>query len=117
MTAKSIQFDPNLTHEFIRGQDFNVVLLLPVTVPEKEFKDWVPSSQVRRRDNAGPEGLIANLAVSWEDERCIALRFRHADTSKWPLGPAELDVVLTSPTGFIKRSLPIRFNITYGVTK
>lgn len=118
MRVKSIQFDPDLTHQFIRGQDFNVVLHLPVTVQEGEFENWVPTSQVRRLDNAGPGGLIADLSVTWVDPiKAISLHFQFPDTSDWPLGPAELDLVLTSPEGFTKRSLPIRFNITYGVTK
>ena len=103
--------------EFSRGQNLNFIMYLPNYIPEGYYNGWTPTAQLRKLHNPAEEGFIADLEVTWTDEKHIALQFRYDDTSDWPLGPVEFDVVLTSPSGWKVRTLPVRFTIVPGVTQ
>jgi len=105
--------------EFIRGQTLHFVMYLPKNIHPYYFRDWIPTAQLRKLHNPTEEGFIADLEVDWYGLGNIALLFRYSgDTSKWPLGPVEFDVVFTHPTtGSKVRTLPVRFNIVPGVTQ
>ena len=90
----------DLPKSFIRGQTFEFVMELPKTVPLNWFGDTGISttlqSQLRRCQNASDDGLIADLAPIWEPNTVFTkIRFCVLDTSKWPVGPAEFDVLFT----------------------
>lgn len=112
-----LSIEQELSREFPRGQSLDFIMYLPKNIPERYFINWTPTAQLRKLHNPTAEGFIADLEVTWTDERRIALRFRFDDTSEWPLGPVEFDVVLTSPSGRKLRTLPVRFTIVPGVTR
>lgn len=114
---QKLRIDQELSREFSRGQNLNFIMYLPNYVPEGHYDGWTPTAQLRKLHNPTEEGFIADLEVTWTDEKRIALQFRFDDTSEWPLGPAEFDVVLTSPSGEKVRTLPVRFTIVPGVTR
>ena len=121
---------------FIRGQTMEFILELPPEVPAGFFLSELVTTtlacQLRKLENAGEDGLIATLEVSWEDAAGTKLRFKSAvdeDTNLWALGPAEFDVLFTRTenvelvTGIpgatqVKtfRSLPVQITIEDGVT-
>lgn len=126
---------------FIRGQDLMFVMELPCDVPKDYFWNSVFSpvethvkttleAQIRKVDNAGVDGFIADLDVKWElDSNYTKIRIKNDiadDTALWPIGPAEFDVVFTRVTTVVGvgsyvttrkiRSLPVRIEIADGVT-
>lgn len=112
---------PNVPREFIRGQDFRFIMDMPCEIESGAFIDWVPTCILRRLDNNGPSGFIANIDVEWDDPvTCTQLNFladsNTTDTATWPLGPAVFDVLFTHPDGSKRRSLPVKFIIVDGVT-
>lgn len=106
--------------EFIRGQTLDFIMYLSKNIPPNYFMNWIPTAQLRKLHNPTKEGFIADLDVTWADLEYTALRIRYlGDTSKWPLGPVEFDVVLTpSPSSSYKvRTFPVRFTIVPEVTR
>ena len=121
---------------FIRGQTLEFVMLLPPEVPANFFgpipinplvpdgpayPETVVTSQLRRLENAGEDGLIAQLQVSWEPGTSYTkLRFKYETTNTWPLGPAEFDVTFVRTIGVATtkkyRSQPIAITIKDGIT-
>jgi hypothetical protein len=86
--------------EFIRGQTLEFLMELPQTIAADFFGSQTIvttlESKLRRRDNAGTSGLIANLNPEWEwSARYSKIRFLVPETDDFPLGPAEFDVVFT----------------------
>lgn len=124
--------DPEaLPRSFVRGQTFEFVMELPETIPADWFGDTDISttlkSELRRCQNASDDGLIADLAPTWEaGAEYTKIRFLVLDTSEWPVGPAEFDVLFTrtqtgaGPGGadVVKtyRSLPVSIVIVGEVT-
>ncbi len=83
---------------FKRGPDFNVVLALPTYVASGFFTDYTGTAQIRRYQDDSEEGFIANIDFSWVDPvDARSFTLTNNDTADWPLGLAELDVVLTGP--------------------
>lgn len=130
----SLEVQPELPKTFVRGQTLDFVMDLPCDVPANYFNSTVGtvqtvttvSSELRQVQNAGLNGKIATLTVSWEDLiEYSKLRFYADPTGSWPLGPAEFDVVFVrtvtdTSTGQVKtktyRSSPIKITIADGVT-
>lgn len=127
-----------LPKKFVRGQDLEFVMELPCDVPKDYFGSNVSgppavtvttslTAELRRLQNAGADGFIADLNPTWEvDTNYTKIRFHVADTSAWPIGPAEFDVVFTRetvtvPPGTIVnktfRSPPVQIEIVDGVTQ
>jgi len=109
-----------LPKEFRRGQTLRFIMELPPKVQEGALKDYTPTCQLRRLDNLGPAGFIADIPVTWRDaNKCVELLFEFTgDTSEWPVGPAAFDVLFSHSDGIQKRrSNPVRMNILDGVTQ
>lgn len=103
---------------FAKGTTFTCSAFLPNLTPVGFFQDWTLKSQVRRFKDNTDLGLIADLEVTWADipnYQQLALYFRNTD--RWPVGTAELDVLLVSPEGETVRTSAIVFEITRGITK
>lgn len=116
---------------FVRGQTLEFIMELPPTVPLNWFgTDATPgngvtttlSASLRKFQNAGPSGFIADLNPVWEPGTGhTKIRFLVYDTANWPLGPVEFDLVMTRTVANIGmsktyRSLPVKFSIVDGVT-
>jgi hypothetical protein len=112
---------------FIRGQTLEFIMELPCDVPAYYFNKFdgiqtntTVAAELRQVENAGAQGFIASLTVSWEDIASTKLRFKAENTDNWPLGPAEFDVVfvMTKDQVFYRkfRSQAVRFTIVDGVT-
>lgn len=133
-----VEIDATPPKTFVRGQTLEFVMELPCDVPKDYFHssvvgppavvtDTVLSSELRRAEQAGPGGFIADLNPVWEpNTNYIKIRFKAENTEAWPLGPADFDVlfersVLTTPPGSTAtkkfRSLPVRIEILAGVTE
>ena len=79
-----------------RGATLDILARIPSAFADGHFADWTPTSQVSDAKGA----TIATLAVQWSDPATTrTLRLQAADTTGWPIGPAEFDICLTSPTG------------------
>jgi hypothetical protein len=132
-----LDIQPELPKTFVRGQTLEFVMELPCDVPKDYFHSSVvgpPSvvtdtalkAELRRLENAAADALIADLNAAWEpNTNYTKIRFKVANTSSWPIGPAEFDVLLTrtvttTPPGSADvktfRSLPVRITIQDGVT-
>lgn len=127
--------------EFIKGQTLEFLMDLPPTVPAEFFKSVLDAgvgflttirTQLRKAGNASDDGFIADLQAVFEDPpNCTQLRFtvpNTPDTSEWPLGLVEFDVLFTKTTYTMEddvavevvktyRSLPVRFTIVDGITR
>jgi len=115
-----LNVDSRLAPEFIRGQTLEFVMDLPESVPPGFFENTQLACEIRRLETSGMMGFIAQIEVSWDNPEKTRLRFFHEATDKWPLGPAELDVLFTrEENGQTKRyrSLPVRFTIKDGITR
>lgn len=99
-------------HPFKRGSSFHLTLVVPDSFPDGHFTAYRLHSQLRRYRHTQPSGLIATLACNWVDPiRTRELVITHEATADWPLGPAELDVRLTAPTGTQLHSTTTHFEI------
>ena len=134
---QELELNPNpprndVPRTFVRGQTLEFLMELPQTIPLNWFgvDAGSPSNGVtstlaatlRKAQNAGPSGFIANLNPTWEPGTGrTKIRFLVAQTNNWPLGPVEFDLVLTRTVASIGmsktyRSLPVKFTIVDGVT-
>lgn len=103
---------------FKAGSTFSFMFKIPDNIPDGYFSDWALSAQLRKKGNSMPSGLIAYISCYWlnkEESRYVG--FFHNLTEDWPKGIAELDVLLTSPSGQKVRSNTVLFNIQRGVTQ
>lgn len=102
---------------FPKGTTFTCSTYLPDTIPPGFFEGWELQSQLRRRGNITDLGIIAELDVAWFDPGINRqLTFYFKDTLKWPVGPAQFDVLLTNAAGESFRTSPVEILITSGVT-
>lgn len=121
---------------FIRGQTLQFIMSLPPTIPANYFDatgttmiggvstPTGPTAKLRPVGNQAADALIADLAPAWTDGTNTALLFVVNDTTTFPLGPVEFDVVFTktitpqSGPAYLQtfRSMPVRFTIVDGVT-
>lgn len=104
---------------FKRGSTFTFLLELPPAIEDGHFVNWTLKSQIRRMENATPDGFIANLAATWEDPVATTrvIKVHATDTQDWPLGIAEVDIVFTSPVGVKVSSGTLYFDIQRSVTE
>lgn len=104
--------------KFYRGQTLAFTMALPEKIQFGQLAGWTLESQLRRLENSGPAGFIADLEVTWAaGSQQTRVNFLYdGDTSDWPLGPAAFDVVFTGPDQKI-RSTPIELLIVAGVTR
>lgn len=103
---------------FKRGTTFSFVVEIPSSFEDGFFNTWVTKAQVRKERNDQESGLIANLATFWVDAQSSRqLALHHHLTDKWPLGHAEVDVLLISPEGQRLRTSTILFNIEREITR
>lgn len=118
MTMLSIDTE-GLARKFYRGQTFVFTMDLPDQIQFGQFEGWALSCQLRRLDNPGPSGFIADIGVSWLDSpQCTRIKFFAEDTDEWALGPAVFDVLLTAPDLSQRiRTEPVEFTIVPGVTR
>ena len=120
---------------FIRGATLEFVMELPHTVAASFFTvagaitSVTLESKLRLRDQAGDNGFIADPRPVFESNN-TKVRFlareqddddvwQVADTSEWPLGVAEFDLIITRVvSGVTKkyRSIPVRITIADGVS-
>ena len=131
----NISIVPEPPKEFIRGQTLEFIMELPQTIPAYFFKTTnvttMFKSQLRPAEDANEDNIICELNVAFDlllDPNGTILRFtcpEGTDTSEWPLGMVEFDVLFTKTTtvspgvATIKefRSLPVKFKIVDGVTR
>jgi hypothetical protein len=84
--------------DFKQGATFSFLLQLPSLVSEGQLAGWTLKSQIRRQGNDQVSGFIADLEASWVDaEKAMTVRVFKSDTSQWPVGICEFDVVFTAP--------------------
>lgn len=103
---------------FKRGSTFAFAVRVPSSFEDGFFTNWVVKAQLRKEKNDQENGLIANLAPVWLDsELSRDLAIYHYLTDKWPLGIAEMDVLLISPEGQKIKTNTIVFSIERGITK
>lgn len=105
-------------YEFEQGRTFSFLVSLEDTVPVGFFKDWETKAHLRRYQNRLPSGLLADLYVEPIDpENSNQFLIYHEDTSKWPLGKAEMDFLFIHPDGSYKiPTVSVTFNIVRVVT-
>lgn len=103
---------------FKRGSSFKFSLKLPESVPDGKFAGWTPTAQLRKHRDDRADSLIATVAVAWEDITTTrTLVINHPDTSDWPLGLADFDILLTAADGTKLHSATMFFDIQRSVTK
>lgn len=83
---------------FKRGSTFSFLLQLPDGVEDDQFKDWTLKAQLRKQGNSQQSGFVTELECNWvEDSKSKTVRVYKADTSTWPTGLLEMDIVFTAP--------------------
>ena len=149
MTLEIIGTPPQVAvpESIIQGQTLEFLMELPKTIPADWFNNGsgvdgvldpvngatgqsgvftTLASQLRRLQHEGGEGLICDLSPVWEPgSHSTKIRFQGGDTTNWPVGPAEFDVVFTRTVCAVGaedvvkvyRSLPVRIEILGGVTQ
>jgi hypothetical protein len=105
-------------HEFARGASFEVIMSLPINVPDMYFHTWQPLSQIRQAGNLTKDGLIGELTFTWLEDGEGGRKFMLSseETDRWPFGDAELDVLFSSPTGRRIRTKKLTVKIVPGIT-
>lgn len=102
------------TFNFTRGATFELVCRLPDHIADGHFAGWVPTSQLRAKN----DDLIADLQIEWADALVARLlRVSASDTSAWPLTMATFDICLTSPEGKRVYTSPQSLQIVKGNTR
>ena len=103
---------------FKRGSTFAFKVKIPRSIPAGYYREWKVESQIRRAKNDGDSGHIADLSCRWEViEHTRVLVISDNLTNEWPLGLAEVDVLLTSPDGIRQRTETLTFDIDRGITR
>lgn len=91
---------------------------LEVPSEENVTIDWAHQSQARQVHNSLSAGFVANLHTEWKAvEDVLSVVITHKDTSKWPLGEVDMDVVFFSPAGTVLRSDTYQVNVLPGITQ
>ena len=103
---------------FKRGPDLNLILVLPSYVPAAYFSDYTGTAQLRRYKDDSEAGIIAEITFTWinpVDARAFTLT--HSGTDEWPLGLAELDVILENSVGSKVGTATILLRIERSITR
>lgn len=110
--------DREIQVPLIKGATFLAYLTIPSEYPRALFDNWELKSEIRKRKNPTPRGFIDELDVAWAPQMgSHVLSVYKKDTSKWPTGPAEVDIMLISPQGEVVQSSKVLFQIIRGVTQ
>lgn len=97
-----------------RGATLDIAVRIPDGFADGHFAGWTPTAQLRTYADA----LIATLDAQWVDAaETRYIQLHAADTSAWPVGPAQFDVRLTSPTGVRLQTTMATLQISKGVTR
>jgi hypothetical protein len=114
----TITTPPPLPTPFKRGSTFSFALNVPDTVADGYFRDWEVISQIRRKGDTGTKGLIATLGSRWEDATLTRRLYVFDNlTDKWPLRPAEMDIMFINSSGYRLRAKTIHLDIQRGVSQ
>lgn len=105
--------------QFKRGTSFSFLLQIPDTVEDDFFEGWTLRSQARRNENNQPNGFIAEVSAEWiPDSLHKQIRIAFSDTSDWPIGMMDLDVLFSDTVTTDKiASKTIIFEIVPEVTQ
>lgn len=96
-----------------RGASFHVLIRIPSAFPDGHFVGWTLQSQARTEEDE----LLADLEASWEDPLTTrVLVLKCLDTNAWIVGPAQFDVKLTAPDGFVLPTDTAIFYVLRGAT-
>jgi hypothetical protein len=103
---------------FKRGATFSYAFEIPSDIPDGYFDEWEVHAQIRKAGSDSPKSLIAQLQPLWQDKVTTReLVLMHVDTNAWPVGPAEMDIVFVSPSGFKAASKTVTVSIEKGITQ
>lgn len=81
---------------------------------DEPLGDWSGRSHIRTR--AGE--LIAELTFEWLDPAQGLASLTHSgNTNDWPIGPANIDIELTSPSGYVISTDTAVIHITEDITR
>ena len=109
---------PPLPTPFKQGSTFSFALNVPTTVANGYFRDWEVQAQIRRKGDASPRGLISSLGSRWEDSTLTRRLFVFdGHTEKWPVGPAEMDIMFINGSGYRLRAKTVQIDIQRGITQ
>ena len=103
---------------FKRGASFQFTFSFPESVTPGQFAGWTVRAELRRYHHDKDGGLISAIPASWDNtptEARVSV-VEHA-TAEWPLGLAEFDILLTSPTGQKVLTSTLLFDIQRGITR
>ena len=103
-------------YEHKRGDTFNFGLYVKATVNgdlQTDLTGWTGKSQLREINGS----KIADLTFSWDDASIAAARLYATSTTGWAVGPAVLDVEMTTPAGEVVSSRTINIDILEDVTR
>lgn len=102
--------------DHIRGDTFDYVAILPDTIPDGDFADFVPTCQLRDRQGR----LICEVEAAWVDPvttRTISLHYS-GSTQDWALGLTVYDIQFRRPSdNYVKSTRKGTFNIVEDVTR
>lgn len=105
-------------YPFKQGSTFSFAMAIPEDIDDGALANWIPTAQLRRDRNNGPQGLIADINVYWDDPVTARILIIHHNVTKdWPVGLAELDILFTSASGQTIRSTTVIFDIQRSITK
>ena len=103
---------------FKRGTNFQFTFSFPESVTPGQFADWTVRAELRRFRHPHAEGLISAIPAVWDNTETEArVTVTQHDTEAWPLGLAEFDILLTSPTGQKVLTSTLLFDIQRGITR
>lgn len=102
------------TYNHKRGDSLTLLVNLPEQIVDGHFLDWTLASQVRT-----PSGtLIANLNAEWVDPLTTrTIKLEKLDTTTWPIGKLEMDIQMTSLTGFVTSTSTVTINVQKDITR
>ena len=96
-----------------RGASFHALIRIPSAFGDGYFAGWSLASQARTDKDV----LLSDLVVAWDDPvttRVLVLKC--LDTTGWVIGPAQLDVKLTGPDGFVMPTSTADFYVVKDIT-
>lgn len=103
---------------FKRGASFQFTFSFPESVTPGQFAGWTVRAELRRFRHPHAEGLISAIPAVWDNTETEArVTVTQHDTEAWPLGLAEFDILLTSPTGQKVLTSTLLFDIQRGITR
>lgn len=107
-----------MNHVIRHGNPLILSIALPADEEDGTYSNWHPKAQFRKKGNDMPSGFVFETTdITWVDSITTKeLTLTVKDTSKWPTGVLEFDVVLTSPGGQTYRTEKQTVEIQKGIT-